>query len=105
MPEIPNQPVQYPLVKPNSNMALISLIFGILGWTFLFGLGAIVAIITGHMAKKEIQESLGNLGGGSMATAGLVLGYTNIMLGLCFLCIFSLSMLGLFTIPFVEGGY
>ena len=106
MTDYSNQPYQTPPVTPNSNMALISLIFGILGWTVLFGLGAIVAIITGHMAKNEIKASMGKLGGNGMATAGLVLGYSNIAIGICLICFFFiLPMLGLFTIPFIEGNF
>jgi hypothetical protein len=56
---------------------------GIIGWIFLPIVGAIIAVITGHMARKEIRESNGLLGGEGMATAGLVLGYSNIALGIC----------------------
>lgn len=101
-----NQPYQTPPAKPNSNMAVASLILGILGWTILPGLAAIAAIITGHMAKNEIKSSMNQLGGDGMATAGLVLGYTSIAIGICIFCFaFLLPMLGLFTIPFLEGGY
>ena len=59
------------------------MILGILGWTLLPILGAIIAVITGHMAKSEIRKSNGQLGGEGMATAGLILGYTSIVLGIC----------------------
>lgn len=97
----PNPPAP---VKPNSNLALASLILGILGWTFVPMLGSIIAIVTGHMAKNEIKESMGNLGGDGMATAGLVLGYTSIALGLC-ICIVAIVLpaLGLLTIPILNG--
>ena len=35
------------------------------------------------MEKNEIKNSRGQLSGDGMATAGLVLGYTNLILGLC----------------------
>ena len=93
-------------VKPNSNMAIASLVLGILGWTIIPGLASIAAIITGHMAKNEIKNSMNRLGGDGMATAGLVLGYAGIAIGICILCFaFVLPMLGLFTIPFLEGGF
>lgn len=72
--------------KPNSTLAIVSLVSGILGFTFLPVLGSIVAIITGHMAKNEIKKSAGTLGGNGMATAGLILGYLVIALGLCAIC-------------------
>lgn len=58
----------------------------VLGWTLIPIVGAIIAVITGHMAKKEIRESSGMLGGDGLATAGLLLGYSNLILGLC-LCL------------------
>lgn len=68
---------------PTSTLSLTSLIMGIAGWVILPIVGAIIAVITGHMAKKEIRESNGLLGGDGMATAGLVLGYSNLGLGVC----------------------
>jgi hypothetical protein len=84
------QPVQMPLAppKPNSTMAIISLIAGITGWTILPLFGSLVAVITGHLAKSEIKKSMGTLGGSGMATAGLVLGYLILALGLC-ICVIS----------------
>jgi len=104
MTEQSNQPYQTP-VKPNSNMALASLILGILGWTVLPGLASIAAIVTGHMAKKEIKESMGQLGGDGMAVAGLVMGYASVAIFLC-VCLFMAGMMvfGL-SIPFLEGNF
>jgi len=64
-------------------MATVSLVMGILGWTVLPLLGSIIAIITGHMAKSEINKSGGMIGGGGMATTGLILGYATVILSLC----------------------
>ena len=76
-------PIKDRVPPPTSSLSLTSLIMGIVGWVLLPVVGAIIAVITGHMAKKEIRESQGLLGGDGMATAGLVLGYTNIIIGLC----------------------
>ena len=57
----------------NSTLAIVSLVAGLAGWTILPVLGSIVADITGRVAKNEIRESMGLLGGENMATAGLVL--------------------------------
>jgi len=77
-------------------MATVSLITGIASWVVLPLIGAIIAVITGHMAKKEIRESGGTLTGDGLATAGLVLGYVQIGLtavSLCLLaCIFAFSL-------------
>ncbi|MBM3151779.1 MAG: DUF4190 domain-containing protein [Chloroflexi bacterium] len=91
----------------NSAMAIISLVGGILGWTFLPFLGSLVAIITGHMAKSEINKSNGMLTGGGMATAGLILGYAAVVIGLCALCLGIVLPLvfGVSLLPFLESGY
>lgn len=93
---------QAPPVKPNSNMALVSLILGILGWTLLPTIGSIGAIVTGHMAKSEIKSSMGALGGDGMATAGLVLGYANIAIAACVcLAVVGMAAMGI-AIPFLN---
>ena len=84
----------------NSTTAIISLIGGIAGWTVLPFLGSVVAVITGHMAKSEIKKGGGMITGNGMATAGLILGYIALALGLCAACIFVLSFAGLITLPF-----
>jgi len=81
-----NEPVGMPQIPPakrDSTLAIISLVTGIVGWTIFPFIGSIVAVITGHLAKKEIRESGGILGGDGMALAGLILGYT--MIGLAIL--------------------
>ncbi len=74
-----------PLVKQDSGLAVASLVCGLVGWTFVPVLGTIAAIILGHLAKKEIRESNGTLGGDGMALAGLILGY--VQMGLVVLAI------------------
>ena len=102
MTDYSNQPLQTPPAKPNSNLALASMILGILGWTIIPTIGSIAAIITGHMAKNEIKNSMGGLGGDGMATAGLVLGYANIAIGLC-VCLAVVGVLAMgLTVPFLN---
>ncbi len=84
-----------------STMAIISLIAGILGWTVIPLIGSIVAVITGHMAKKEIRESNGTLTGDGLATFGLVLGYASLVVGICGACIFAV----LFLLPFLGVAF
>ncbi len=64
-----------PAPAPTCKLAVVSLVFGILGYAPLPFLGARVAIVTGHIALGEIRDSGGRLGGRSAAKAGLVLGY------------------------------
>lgn len=101
MSTYPNNP-QFPppAVAQTSSLAIISLVAGILGWTLVPTLGAVVAVITGHMAKNEIRRSGGMLAGDGLATAGLVLGYVHLALALAGICLVILAIAGIVTIPF-----
>lgn len=67
----------HPTPQSTSPLAIVSLVSGILGWTFLPMIAAIVAIITGHLARSEIRDHPGMEGDG-LALVGLILGYTMI---------------------------
>lgn len=58
-----------------SNLAVVSLVLGIAAWLLLPVLGALGAIVTGHLARRDVRKSEGRLDGSGMALAGLVLGY------------------------------
>jgi hypothetical protein len=82
-PPLPNLPEENKTTtllvnQKDSSLAIASLVTGILGWTLVPLLGSIAAIITGHLAKKEIKESQGTISGDSMATAGLIMGYVQL---------------------------
>ena len=95
--QLPPLPDSAPL--PTSTLSLASLMMGILSWIFLPVVGGIIAVITGHMAKKEIRQSDGLLGGDGLATAGLVLGYSNLALGLCgCLIVLFMVLVGAFSL-------
>lgn len=89
-------PALPPAIPQTSTMATVSLVTGIASWVIVPLIGAIVAVITGHMARKEIRESGGQLTGDGLATAGLVLGYLQLgvtVLGVClFACILVFSI-------------
>ena len=89
---------------PNSSMAVVSLVAGILGLTFFPLLGSLVAIITGIMGRHEVQESQGTLAGEGMATAGLVMGVIGIGLGALCLCVFGVTFGSIFCVALSEGG-
>ena len=92
-PPIPQGPSMNQIRK-TSNLAITSLVSGILGWTLLPFLGAIVAVITGHMARSEIRRSNGALDGDGLAVAGLVMGWISL----------ALVVLGLFILFAFLGG-
>mgnify|MGYP001442057078 CR=1 FL=1 len=76
--------------RRTSTLAIVSLVTGVLGWTLLPWVGAIVAIITGHMARSEIRRDPENLEGDGLAVAGLVLGW--LMVGLSLLVLFAVIL-------------
>jgi len=80
----------YVVAVANSNAAIVSLIFGILSWVMLPFVGAIVAIVAGHMARREIAATGGQMSGGGMALAGLILGYLQMALIVIGGCLFVL---------------
>lgn len=93
-------PGNYSTSAPNSTLALIALVAGILGVTLFPLIGSIVAVIVGPMAKREIAESGGTLGGENLAQIGMILGWIGIGLSLCGCCIAIIA----FGLPFLMIG-
>ena len=75
--------------KKTAGIAITSLVFGILGLACLGPLGAIPAVICGHIAKSRIKASAGSLEGDGLALAGLILGYVSIGLMVVMLPIYA----------------
>jgi len=78
-PGVPPQPTPPPMKSEpgpakTSGWAIAALVMGILGFTCLFFVGSVMAIIFGAVARHEIHKSEGRLTGNGLATAGLVLG-------------------------------
>jgi hypothetical protein len=91
--EIPSDHIY--LSPPNSTMAIVSLVAGILGLTILPLIGGIVALYTGYSARREIEESYGELGGEGYATAGIVMGWISLALvGIGCLCAACSAIIG-----------
>ena len=100
---------------PNNQMAVVSIVSAAITWivgglgscalTFLFPpvvlctgsvflIGSIVAVVTGHMGRRQIKESGGMQGGDSLAMFGLILGWIGVALNLIMLCLVVLSIFG-----------
>ena len=67
----PPGPAPQVVQASTSGMAVASLVLGIL---WIYGIGSVLAIIFGAVAKGRIRDSGGTVTGGGMATAGIVLG-------------------------------
>lgn len=59
--------------KKTSGLAVASLVLAVLGFMCIPVLGPIIGLVLGFSAKSQIKKSEGRLGGGGMATAGIVL--------------------------------
>jgi len=81
----------YAAPRTNS-LAVVSLVAGIAAWIICPLIGAIVAVVSGHIARNQIKTS-GEAGGG-LALAGLILGYAHL----------ALSVIGLILVVVVFGG-
>ncbi len=90
-----------PYAKRDSALSIVSLVSGLVGWTLIPIVGAIAAVITGHLAKKEIRDSGGTIGGDGMALAGLILGY--VQLGLILLGIIVAVVLVFALVPVINS--
>lgn len=100
-----NNPYQQmpPAAPPTSSMAMVSMIAGIVGWVLAPLIGSLVAIVTGHMAKREIRESAGQLSGDGMATAGLVLGYLQIVPAILCTCVIVVMLAMGVSVPILDS--
>ncbi|CAG0962688.1 hypothetical protein ANRL2_01018 [Anaerolineae bacterium] len=75
-------------ILPTSTLATISLIAGILGFAGFPIIGSIVAIWAGYAARKDTRSIPPRASGDGMATAGIVMGWIQIGLGVVAICCF-----------------
>jgi hypothetical protein len=85
-----------------SPAAIVSLVAGILGLSAFPIFGSIIAVVAGHLAKRDIAQSGGQLTGDGLATAGLVLGYIGLAVLLLGLCLFGVMFSGVCVLPFLT---
>ena len=78
VPGAPYPGVQYGV--STDGKAVASLVLGILGYMCFGPLAHIPGVILGHLARRDIRESNGTLGGDGLALAGLILSYVGIVL-------------------------
>ena len=78
----PPRPPVVQTVPRTPPVAIWSLILAVLSFTCGWLFTAIPAVICGHIARAKIRKSGGALGGRGIATAGLVLGYIALVLGI-----------------------
>lgn len=70
-----------PVHRTTSALAVVSLVSGIASWCVVPLIGAIVAIVCGHLARGEIRRAQDQIEGDGLAVVGLVLGYVQLAFG------------------------
>ncbi len=78
-----------------NTLAVISLVFGLLAWFGMPVIGAVVAVVTGHVALGEIRRAPDIYEGRGMAVVGVVLGWLNLALTAMVIAAFFLFFGGL----------
>ena len=89
--------------RSTSTAAILSLVFGLLSWVLLPFVGAVVAVIAGHMARAEIRRANGALDGDGLAIGGLVLGWLHLAAMLLFVLAVFLFFGGLAFLVGLAG--
>ena len=65
--------------KPQSGLAITSMVLGIMSFVGCSIITGIPAIITGHIALNRTRKSPQQFGGGGLAVSGLALGYASLV--------------------------
>lgn len=75
-PTGPYPPAVMVRTPPTNSLAVVSLVAAILSWVVCPFVGAVIAVITGHIARSQIRRT-GEVGDGT-ALVGLILGYVHL---------------------------
>ncbi len=86
---------QQPYYAPQtSGMAIGSLIASIMGLTLLPTIGSVIGLILGYMARNQIRDSGGTIGGDGLAKVGIILGWVGVTLTVLGVCLVILAWVG-----------
>ncbi len=75
---------------PTNGLAIASLVLGLLGW-IACGVGSVIAVILGFVARNQIRNSQGRQAGDGLAIAGIVLGLVAVALIVLFIVVATIS--------------
>jgi hypothetical protein len=84
-----------PVAPQTSGMAIGSLIASILGLTLFPTIGSVIGLILGYVARNQIRDSGGTIGGDGVAKAGIILGWIGVALAVVGVCLVILVWAGL----------
>ncbi|MCS6773499.1 MAG: DUF4190 domain-containing protein [Anaerolineae bacterium] len=89
----------YQPARQTNVWAVISLMSSLLAWLGLFGIGGVIGIVTGIIARNDIANSNGTQTGEELAIIGIILGALNVLLTCVgILCIAALTALPLLSL-------
>lgn len=91
------RPYAAPPARRTCTDATISLVAGAAAWVFVPFLGAVIAVIFGMRARRQIRAAGGTLDGDGMALVGLILGWAQLALTV------ALTVLLLLVVAFGLG--
>jgi hypothetical protein len=82
--------------RPYNVWAIVSICFACSTVIGTWCLGGLIAIITGHVARHQIKQT--NEAGGSLALAGLIVGYVAVGLTIAFITLYILFFVFVFAL-------
>ena len=91
-----------PYTPQTNGLAVASMVLGIVGIVVVPLIGSILALVFGYQAHGQIRDSHGRQSGGGYATAGIVLGWVGIALGILMIIAF-VSLFSVASQAFPEG--
>lgn len=71
-------------------LAIVSFVCGIAGWILLPVICSILAVVLGHIARREIRNAQGSLSGNGFAITALILGYLQLVVSVIVLLVVGL---------------
>ena len=83
-PPMTGSPYGYPSVKTNG-LAVAAMVCSFFFW--VYGIGAVLGIVFGFIARSQIRRSGGTQQGGGMALAGIIIGFVGIAIGLALIIV------------------
>ena len=78
-------PYGYTQVPKNNGLAIAAMVCSFFFW--IYGLGAILGIVFGFIARSQIKQSNGTQRGEGMALAGIIIGFAGIVIGIVLIII------------------
>lgn len=91
-------------VTPTSGLAIASLILGILSLISCSILTGLPAVICGHMALKEVQQSYSALNGRGLAVAGLIMGWFSVASIVVIIWVLWMMFIGVGAVSIFSNG-